>query len=94
MKHKVFPENPFLMTFARIFMIDAVVMVASVVLGIWQEHWLWYAIGAGVVISIAVFIVLNKQCLKQLSCPKCQRHVEFEAGEGFVCKNCRIAWEM
>jgi len=93
-KHKVFPENPFLMTFSKIAMIDAVVVVATIALAIWQEHWMWYVIPSGVVIAIAVFVVLNKRCLRQLSCPKCQRHVIFEAGEGFVCKNCRIGWEM
>jgi len=64
-KHKSFPENPFLMTFSKIAMIDAAVVVATVVLAIWQEHWMWYVIPSGVVIVIAVFIVLNKRCWRR-----------------------------
>ncbi|PCI45451.1 MAG: hypothetical protein COB41_01635 [Proteobacteria bacterium] len=95
MKHREFPENPFLMTFSKIVMIDAVVAIATVALAIWKEDLMWYTIFAGVVIAIAVFVVLNKRCLRQLSCPKCNRHVAFEAGsEGFVCKNCNTVWEM
>jgi len=93
-KHRVFPDNPFLMTFSKIAMIDALVVVATIVLAVWKQDWMWYAISGGIVVAIAVFVVLNKQCLRQLSCPKCQRHVEFEAGEGFVCKNCNTVWEM
>ena len=94
MKHKVFPNNPFLMTFSTIVMVDAVVLVATIALAIWKEDLMWYMISGGVLLAIAVFVVLNKRCLRELSCPKCQRHVTFEAGEGFVCKNCRIGWEM
>lgn len=94
MKHKVFPDNPFLMTFSKIAMIDAVVMIATVGLAIWKEDWMWYVIPVGILLAVAVFIVLNKQCLRRLSCPKCHRHVTFEAGEGFVCENCKIGWEM
>jgi len=93
-KHKVFPDNPFLMTFSKIVMIDAVVVVAAIAVAIWKEDLMWYAISGGVLLAIAVFVVLNKQCLRQLSCPKCHRHVAFEVGEGFVCKNCKIGWEM
>jgi len=93
-KHRAFPESPFLMTFSKIAMIDAVVAALTAALAVWQQDWMWYVIAAGVLIAIAVFIVLNKRCLRELSCPRCQRHVEFEAGEGFVCKNCRIGWEM
>jgi len=94
LKHREFPENPFLMTFSKIAMINIVIMLVAIALGIWQESWLWYALLAGVLLSIVVFIYLNKQCLRQLSCPKCKRHVVFEAGEGFVCKNCRVGWEI
>jgi len=93
-KHKVFPENPFLMTFSKIAMIDAVVVLAAIALAVWQQDWMWYAISGGVLIAIAVFVVLNKLCLRQLSCPRCHRHIAFEANEGFVCKNCKIGWEM
>jgi len=82
------------MTFSRIAMIDAVVVVAMIALSVWKHAWMWYVIPVGLLVCIAVFVVLNKQCLRKLSCPRCQRHVEFEAGEGFVCKNCRIGWEM
>lgn len=94
MKHRVFPDNPFLMTFAKIALIDGMVVVATIALAIWKEDLMWYAISGGILLAIAVFVVLNKQCLRQLSCPDCQRHVAFEAGEGFVCKNCNTGWEL
>jgi len=94
MKKKSFPDNPFMMTFARITMIDAAIIVLSIALAVWKQAWMWYAIGGGVFLSIVVFIVLNKRCLQQLSCPKCKKHIVFEAENGFVCKKCNIGWEM
>jgi len=82
------------MTFSRIAMIDAVVVLVTIALAVWKQDFMWYVIPTGVVISIAVFVWLNKHCLRNLSCPRCHRHVGFESGEGFVCKNCRIGWEM
>jgi F0F1-type ATP synthase assembly protein I len=94
MKSKVFPENPFVFVFAKIATIDAVIILISVAIAIWKSEWMWMALGGGLVLSIIVFVVLNKQYLKSLSCPKCKTHIAFEAGQGFVCKKCNIGWEM
>ncbi len=94
MKSRVFPENPFVHVFAKIAMIDAVIVVVSIALAIWQQAWMWYSLGIGLLLSVLVFVVLNKQHLKNLSCPKCRAHIAFEAGQGFVCKKCKIGWEM
>ena len=50
-KYKVFPENPFLMTFSKIVMIDASVVVATIALGIWKEAFVWYAVVGGVLLA-------------------------------------------
>ena len=65
-KHKIFPENPFLRTCSKIVMIDAAVVVATIALVIWKEAFMWYAIVGGVLLAIVVFVVLNKQCLRKL----------------------------
>ena len=94
MKHKVFPENPFLMTFSQIALIDGAVVILSIALAIWQSDWMWYALGGGALIAVTVFIVLNKRCLQDLSCPHCQQHIDFQAGKGFVCEKCKTIWEL
>ncbi|MDQ6970701.1 MAG: hypothetical protein Q9M16_09345 [Mariprofundus sp.] len=92
LKQRVFPSNPFLYTYAIISIVDGLIMLATVVLSVHQSNWLYAA--AGLLISIIVFVVLNKQCLRQLPCPRCDKQVVFEAGEGFVCKKCKIAWAL
>ncbi len=91
-KNKVFPENPFLYTYAIIMIAAGLVMLVAIALSIWQESWWYFA--AGLIISIVVFVVLNKKCLRELTCPKCSEHIEFEPGEGIVCKKCKIAWSL
>jgi len=90
LKQDVFPMNPFLHTYSIIMIVDGLIVLGSIALSVWQSQWLYSA--AGLIIAIIMFIILNKQCLKQLSCPKCSQHVSFEAGEGFVCKKCNTAW--
>jgi len=85
LKNRDFPDNPFLYTYA-------IIMIAATGLSIWQENWLWFA--GGLIISIVIFVVLNKKCLRELSCPKCKKHIAFEAGSGVVCKKCKIAWQL
>ena len=92
MKTKAFPENPFVMVFAKIAMIDAAIVLASIALAFWQSEWMWLIVG--LVLCIVVFVVMNKMFLKELSCPKCKAHIVFEAGQGFVCKKCKVGWEM
>jgi len=89
-KQDVFPMNPFLHTYATIMIADGLIMLAAIAASVWQSQWLYAA--AGFIVAIIVFVVLNKQCLKKLSCPKCTDHVKFEAGEGFICKKCHTAW--
>ena len=94
LKRKTFPDNPFLPTFATIAMVDGVVIGVAIGLAIWQTDWVWYALGGGLLLSIAVFVLLNKRNLSKLSCPHCHQPVKFEAGEGFVCKKCKTCWEL
>ncbi|MDX8397276.1 MAG: hypothetical protein R8K49_03030 [Mariprofundaceae bacterium] len=94
MKNKPFPENPFLMVFGKIAIIDGLVMLLAVGLAILYSDWLWYALGTGLLISIVVFTVLNQRCLKQLSCPHCKKDITFEKNVGFVCHQCKTCWEM
>ncbi len=92
LKNKDFPDNPFLYTYAIIMIIAGLVMATASGLSIWQENWWWFA--GGLVISIVIFVVLNKKCLRELSCPKCKGHIVFEAGKGIVCKKCKVAWQL
>ncbi|MDQ6997215.1 MAG: hypothetical protein Q9M17_00695 [Mariprofundus sp.] len=93
LKNKDFPDNPFLHTYAIIMISAGLVMLAATGVSIWQENWWWFA--GGLVISIIIFVALNKQCLRELSCPKCKKeHITFEAGVGLVCKKCKIAWQL
>jgi len=94
LKHKPFPENPFLMAFTKIAIIDAVVMIVAIILSFFKSDWAWYIMGLGLLISMAVFTLLNKQCLKQLHCPHCKQEIAFEKGVGFVCQKCKTCWEM
>jgi len=90
LQSRVFPDNPFLHTYAIIMITDGLVMLAAIIVSIWQDNWLWCA--AGLLLSIVVFVLLNKKCLRQLSCPQCHKHVTFEAGKGFTCKKCNVGW--
>jgi len=93
-KSKVFPSNPFLLVFSRIAMIDAAVMAVSVALSVWQTQWMWYVMGAGVLMSGLVFVVLNQRVIRSLACPHCHQAIAFEKGEGLVCEKCKTIWEL
>lgn len=94
MKIKKFPNNPFLITFSKIAMIDTLVMLLSIVLAVWQSTWMWYFLGAGLLISMIVFVVLNKRVMKALTCPHCHQSIAFLKGEGLVCEKCKTIWEL
>ena len=94
MKSRVFPHNPFLMTFSKIALIDGAILLASIGLAVWQSDWMWYFLASGVVLSIAVFVRLNQRCIQALSCPHCHQSIAFEAGQGFVCQKCKTIWEL
>jgi len=91
---KAFPNNPFLMVFSKIAMIDTAVMVVAVGLAVWQSQWMWYLIGVGLFISVVVFVVLNQRVIKSLRCPHCHQSIAFEKGEGLVCQKCKTIWEL
>jgi len=92
LNQRTFPMNPFLHTYAIIMIVDGIVMLAATVLSLHQSNWLYAA--AGLLLSIIIFVALNKRCLQELSCPRCDKQVVFEAGEGFVCKKCKTAWAL
>jgi len=94
MQSKVFPNNPFLMAFSKIAMIDTAVIAVTAGLAIWQNQWMWYWIGAGLLISVLVFIILNQRVLQSLSCPHCHQAIAFKKGEGLVCQRCKTIWEL
>ncbi|MDQ6991350.1 MAG: hypothetical protein Q9M11_06415 [Mariprofundaceae bacterium] len=94
MNIKKFPDNPFLMAFSKIAMIDTAVMAVSVGLAIWQSTWMWYFLGAGLLISMAVFVLINQKVLHALSCPCCHQGVTFSKGKGLVCETCKTIWEL
>jgi len=94
MQAKVFPNNPFLMVFSKIAMIDTVIMAIAVGLSFWQSAWMWYFLGTGLLISLVVFVMMNQRVIQSLHCPQCQHPIVFEKGEGLVCQTCKIIWEL
>lgn len=94
MKTRKFPDNPFLMAFSKIAMIDTAIMAASIGLAIWQSTWMWYVLGVGLLLSIVVFVVLNQRVLHALTCPHCHQAIAFSKGKGLICEKCKTIWEL